>query len=303
MNPLERGARPHTRADHTLPARRFTSRQRKHFAFSVVAPTALSVVLPVLAPELVFMDWFTGAATLLITWSLVGGFGISVGFHRLFSHRSFHASPLCRMALGILGCMAAQGSTTYWVSLHRMHHARSDKPGDPHSPQPAAHTQATAWPFFQGHLGWVIRHDVPAPSRYARDLIADPLIGRVDRFYVLWVLLGVFLPGLVLAGVLRNAGYFFVGAFWGGILRIALGHHIIWAINSWCHTAPNRNADTGDHSRNVIWISLISFGESWHRNHHLNPTSPKFSRKQFLQPDIGWWMLGLLRVLGMAKIK
>lgn len=285
---------------HTLPAATFAAAQRRHFVLSVLLPTVGALALPGLVPLPQHAGW--AAALGLGMWFLVGGVGVSVGLHRHFAHRSFEAHPALRRVLAALGGMAAQGTVSYWVSLHRMHHAASDRPGDPHSPQPAAWpgTPARWAAAWRGHLGWVWRHDVPNPRRYARELLADELVRAADRRYPLWVALGLLLPGAVGALALGGWPGFTFGVYWGGVLRLVLGQHVIWAINSLCHLAGARPHETGDASRNVAWLALLSWGESWHNNHHAQPTRARFGRG-WRQPDIGWWVVRAFVALGWAR--
>ena len=289
----------HTSHRNTLPAHRFRTRQRSHFVVCVLLPTVLAVLLPFVLPS----NWlsFGGVGLWAAMWFLVGGVGVSVGLHRHFAHRAFAATPLLRAAMAVFGCMAAQGTVCYWVALHRSHHTHSDQPGDSHSPIPAAQGMQGQWAaFVQGHIGWVWRHDVPSPIRYAADLIRDPLVVRVDRLYNWIVFSGVALPGAMGVVIWGGWGGFLIGAYWGGIVRIAVGHHIIWAINSVCHFAGQRPHDTGDHSANVWWLSWLSFGESWHNNHHQAPTSASFQHRWW-QVDIGWAFIQLAGRLGWAS--
>lgn len=292
---------------HVMPAAPFRPAQRRHFALAVLLPTLGTLALPWLpAPWSPWQAPLPALALLLGMWFLVGGLGVSVGLHRLFSHRSFEAKPALRAALGFLGAMAAQGPLVYWVALHRMHHAASDQPGDPHSPRaeawPAAPAGRSRWrAAWQGHIGWVQAHDVPKPTRYARELIADPLAQRLNRAYPLAVAAGLLLPalaGLLLVGGAEGALF---GLYWGGVVRIALGHHVIWAINSWCHLAGRRVHDTPDGSTNVAWLALPSWGESWHNHHHARPTSPRFGQG-WREPDVGWWSVRLFVALGWARL-
>jgi stearoyl-CoA desaturase (Delta-9 desaturase) len=300
---------------HTMPAAPFRSSQRRHFLLSVLLPTATVFAAPWLLPASL-SPWHSPVWALLIwgvMWFLVGGVGVSVGLHRCFSHRSFEAKPALRAALGVLGNMAAQGPVLYWVSLHRLHHAASDQPGDPHSPKaqawvaPTDLTPKPSWKAaLQGHVGWVLAHDVPKPTRYARELLADPLVRRLNRAYSASVALGFLLPAAAGAALLHSshgwlAGALF-GAYWGGVLRIALGHHIIWAINSWCHLGAQRPHDTADHSANVAPLALLSWGESWHNNHHARPTSARFGQGP-LQVDVGWWVVQAFVRLGWARLR
>lgn len=284
---------------HTLPAHRFKSRQRGHFLLCVALPTFLALVMPFALPA----GWLSVQGLLLwwVMWFLVGGVGVSVGLHRHFSHRAFAAKPVLRAAMAILGCMAGQGTVSYWVALHRSHHSHSDQPGDSHSPSPGAQGNIGKWQaFWQGHVCWVWRHDVPSPVRYAAELMRDPLIVRIDSYYWWIVASGVVLPGLAGVVLWGGASGFWIGAFWGGVFRMALGHHIIWAINSVCHFAGQRPHDTGDHSANVWWLSVLSFGESWHNNHHQAPTSANFKHRWW-QSDMGWAFIRLVEYLGWVS--
>jgi len=286
---------------HVMPAAPFASAQRRHFAMSVLLPTVAMLVLPWWLPLMQQPGW--AAVLLLGMWFLVGGVGVSVGLHRHFSHRSFEAVPALRAVLGVLGSMAAQGPVVYWVSLHRMHHAASDRPGDPHSPR------ASAWPghghwraFWRGHIGWVLSHDVPRPTRYARELIADPLLRRLNGAYPACVAAGVLLPAAAGWALLGGWQGLVFGAYWGGLVRIALGHHVIWAINSCCHVWGRRPNATADGSGNVAWLSLLSWGESWHNNHHARPVQARFGQG-WQQPDVGWWVIRTFAALGWARVR
>jgi stearoyl-CoA desaturase (Delta-9 desaturase) len=293
---------------HTMPAAQFRFAQRRHFVLSVLLPTALALAAPLVLP-VSLSPWHSpglASALWLGMWFVVGGVGVSVGLHRHFSHRSFDAAPGLRALLGVCGSMAAQGPVIYWVALHRMHHAASDRPGDPHSPR------ASAWPgpsgqgrwraALQGHAGWVLDHDVPKPTRYARELIGDPLVRRLAKAYPLCVAAGVVLPALVAWAAMGGWAGLLFGAYWGGVVRIALGHHVIWAINSWCHLRGTRAHDTADSSANVAWLSLVSWGESWHNNHHARPTQARFG-DGIAQPDIGWWVVRAFVALGWARLR
>lgn len=281
-----------------LPAARVRSQQLKHFILCQAAPMVLTVLLPFVLPS----GWFAvpWIVLMLLMWLLVGGLGVSVGLHRHFAHRAFNASRATRIVMAVAGCMAAQGPVSYWVGIHRRHHTFSDRAGDPHSPHRDANggrNSVTA--FLRGHVGWAISHDVPMPSRYSADLIRDPIIAWVDRHYWWMVGAGIVIPGLI--GVAMRGGIegFVLGAYWGGIVRIAFGHNVIWSINSWCHTTGRRVYDTGDRSRNVLLLSLISFGESWHNNHHQSPASAKFAHRWW-EVDIGWAIIRALKALGLA---
>jgi stearoyl-CoA desaturase (delta-9 desaturase) len=296
---------PATPVVHAMPAAPFQGAQRRHFLLAVALPTVAGLLLPLALP--VAHHWGWALALWLSMWFLVGGVGVSVGLHRHFSHRSFEAVPALRAVLGVCGAMAAQGPVVYWVSLHRMHHAASDRPGDPHSPCASAWPGAPAWrAALQGHVGWVLGHDVPKPTRYARELIGDLLVRRLSAAYPLCVAAGLVLPALVALLVLgREMGPWMAlafGAYWGGVVRIAVGHQVIWAINSWCHLWGSRPHETREGSRNVALLSLLSWGESWHNHHHAHPAEARFGQG-WRQPDIGWWVVRGCVALGWARLR
>ena len=277
-----------------------TAAQQRHFIVSFVLPVVLALVLPWLAP--VFDQPALALASFLLMGTIAGGLGISVGFHRLFAHRALSVTPGLRLACAVAGQMAAQGPVVYWVALHRRHHVFSDLPGDPHSPNlsatPGARSRLKA--FVAGHLGWAWSHPVPVPSRYVPDLLAEPMMMRVSRAYWWCVAAGLALPsalGAAWTGDLHGA---FVGLYWGGVVRLVVEHQTIWAINSVCHFFGSRPHDTPDNSRNNAWLALLSFGESWHNNHHHAPTSARFADRRW-QIDIGWWIIKGLSALGQVR--
>jgi len=204
------------------------------------------------------------------------GLGITVGFHRHFTHRAFKTSKPVRAALAILGTAAIEGPITAWVADHRKHHAFSDQQGDPHSPHvDHGHgLRGALRGLAHAHLGWLFLHTQRGnKARYAPDLIADPVIRFIDRTTLLWIALGLLAPfgmGWALGGSLQ-AGL--TGLLWGGAVRILLLHHVTFSINSLCHFFGRRRFETGDESRNLAWLAPLSFGEAWHNNHHAFPTS------------------------------
>jgi len=206
------------------------------------------------------------------------GFGITVGFHRLFTHRSFKTGRVMRFVWAVLGSMALEGPVIEWVAYHRRHHRFSDAEGDPHSPH-VGHGSGILGALrglFYAHVGWVLFSDEPAEeARYAPDLMADPAVRFVDRTFILWALAGLALPfglGVALTGTVFGG---LMGLLWGGAVRIFVLHHITFCINSLCHFFGRRDFETGDESRNLAWLAPLSFGEAWHNNHHAFPTSAR----------------------------
>jgi len=233
---------------------------------------------------------------------LLTGLGITVGFHRLFTHRSFKAKPAVRGALAIFGSAAIEGPITAWVADHRKHHAFADVPGDPHSPHV---DHGRGWSgalrgLLHAHVGWLFIHtDRAAKDRYARDLQADPFIRWVDRTFILWALVGQLVPfglGWLIGGTLETA---LTGLLWGGAVRLLLLHHMTYSINSLCHFIGRRRFETPDMSRNVFWLAPLTFGESWHNNHHAFPTSATHGLGRF-QFDPSAIVIGLLERAGLV---
>ncbi|HMH47520.1 MAG TPA: acyl-CoA desaturase [Solirubrobacteraceae bacterium] len=238
---------------------------------------------------------------LFITY-LFTGMGITVGFHRLFTHRSFETTRALRVAFAVFGSMAVEGPLIEWVSTHRKHHRYSDRTGDPHSPHAEC---APGWRGALGglahaHVGWIFRgEDIANPRRYAKDLLADRDLRFIDRAFPLWVLAGLALPfglGLALTGSVLGG---LTGLLWGGAVRIFLLHHATFSINSLCHFFGRRSFTTGDESRNLAWLAPITFGEAWHNNHHAFPTSARHGLGR-LQPDPGAWLIGGLERCRLA---
>ncbi|HEX8744030.1 MAG TPA: acyl-CoA desaturase [Thermoleophilaceae bacterium] len=229
---------------------------------------------------------------LAIVYALTGA-GITVGFHRLFTHRSFKTTRPLRALFAVLGSMAVEGSVIEWVATHRKHHAFSDRHGDPHSPHA---DRAPGWRgvvrgLGHAHVGWMFRgRDMANPARYAKDLLADVDLRFISRTFPLWVVAGLALPfglGVALSGSVMGG---LTGLLWGGAVRILLLHHATFSINSLCHFFGRAPFGTGDESRNLAWLAPITFGESWHNNHHAFPTSARhgLARRQL---DPGAWLI------------
>jgi stearoyl-CoA desaturase (delta-9 desaturase) len=230
------------------------------------------------------------------------GFGVTVGFHRLLTHRSFKTSRALRVVFAALGSAAVEGPVIEWVATHRKHHRFSDAEGDPHSPHVG---HGTGWAgalrgLFYAHIGWVFRDaEVADERRYAKDLLADASIRFVDRTFVLWGLLGLAFPfglGVALTGSLIGG---LTGLLWGGAVRIFLLHHATFSINSLCHFFGKRSFETPDESRNLAWLALPTGGEAWHNNHHAFPTSFRHGLGRW-QIDTSAALIRLLESLGLA---
>jgi stearoyl-CoA desaturase (Delta-9 desaturase) len=215
----------------------------------------------------------------LVTFAIVyalTGLGVTIGFHRHLTHRSFQTTRWLRGTLAALGSAAIEGPVISWVADHRKHHAFSDEDGDPHSPH-VGHgggLKGTLRGLFHAHLGWLFIHTQRgAKRRYAPDLVRDPVISFVNRTFVLWAILGLAVPfviGFAVGGTLV-AGL--TALLWGGGVRVFVVHHLTFSINSLCHVFGRRPFETGDESRNLAWLAPFTFGEAWHNNHHAFPTS------------------------------
>ncbi len=217
------------------------------------------------------------------------GLGVTVGFHRLFTHRSFKAKPAVRGTLAILGSIAIEGPVISWVADHRKHHAFSDKPGDPHSPHVdhGGGLRGELRGFVHAHIGWLFVHDQRGSrGRYAPDLLRDPVVSFVDRTFVLWAVGGLVLPFLLGFAIGGSLAAGLTALLWGGLVRLFVLHHLTYSINSVCHVFGRRRFATTDESRNVFWLALPTFGEAWHNNHHAFPTSARHGlRKWELDPS------------------
>jgi stearoyl-CoA desaturase (delta-9 desaturase) len=262
---------------------------------SVVPFLALGVVCWQVWAEL--LHW-SDIAVFAILYVLTG-FGVTVGFHRLFTHRAFATKRWLRGVLAALGSAAIEGPVISWVADHRKHHAFADQPGDPHSPHV---DHGVGWRgalrgLAHAHMGWLFLHTQRgARKRYAPDLIADPVVSFVDRTFLVWAVGGLgaaFGLGWLIGGTLTAA---LTGLLWGGAVRLLVLHHVTFSINSLCHFFGRRRFDTGDESRNLAWLSLLSFGESWHNNHHAFPTSATHGLR--------WWEIDTssLLIRGLERV-
>jgi len=240
--------------------------------------------------------------TILFVGYLVAGLGITVGYHRLFTHRSFQTFRVVRYAFAILGQLAVEGNVVSWVANHRKHHQFADRSGDPHSPHADRGDGFVEGlkGLWHAHTGWLFDADATAdPRRYAKDVLDDRGLRIISCLFVPMVVLSLVIPGLVGWAWIGGRYGFLAGVVWGGAIRILLLHHVTWSINSICHYWGRRRFVVRDESRNVWWLAWLSFGESWHNNHHAFPSSA-FHGLRAIEIDPGGWLIWVLERIGLA---
>ena len=219
--------------------------------------------------------------TLLLAMYTLTALGVTIGFHRMLTHRSFRPHPVVKFILLVLGSMSLEGAALEWAATHIKHHAHADREGDPHSPVEG---------FFHAHIGWFLKDSMADPNVYCKNLVKDPIVVFVSRTFFLWVALSLLIP-FALGG--------WTGLLWGGLVRIFLAHHVTWSVNSVCHTFGKRSYETPDQSRNEWIIGLLAFGEGWHNNHHAFPRSA-FHGLRWWQFDLSGYVIWTLERIGLV---
>ena len=237
----------------------------------------------------------------VVTYTLTG-LGVTVGFHRLLTHRSFRTYRWVRVAAAILGSAAVEGPVIEWVATHRKHHRFSDAEGDPHSPHVGRRGGliGALGGLVHAHIGWVFSDpEVADEARYAKDLLDDRAIVFVDRTFVVWALAGLAFPfglGVALTGSVIGG---LTAMLWGGAARLFVLHHATFSVNSLCHFFGRQPFATGDESRNLAWLAPLTFGESWHNGHHAFPTSARHGLER-RQLDLSAVVISGLERVGLA---
>jgi stearoyl-CoA desaturase (delta-9 desaturase) len=247
-------------------------------------------------------DWVS--LTLMLVMYCVTGLGVTLGYHRLFTHRAFETNAFIKVVLIIMGSMAAEGYLLTWVAQHRRHHQSPDQEGDPHSPH--LHGEGVRGlfaGFWHSHIGWFLQPPDQEIYQYVSDLWRDPLTRRMGGLFKLWVVLGLALPAAI-GGLAEHSWHgALLGLIWGGFVRMFLIHHVTWSINSVCHLWGGRRFQTVDHSKNNAIFGILAFGEGWHNNHHAFPTSARHGLAWW-QIDTSWLLLLVLQRLGLVwKLK
>jgi stearoyl-CoA desaturase (delta-9 desaturase) len=222
--------------------------------------------------------------------------GITVGYHRLLTHRSFEAHPTVRLVLIVLGAMAGEGPPMFWAATHRRHHHFSDQLGDPHSPVRDGVTTLAS--FVHAHVGWMFTEVPTDPLRHAADLMKDQAVLAINRHAMKILAVGILLPGL-LCFALEGPWGLVDGIVWGGLFRMFVVQNVTWSINSVCHVFGRRRFPTREGSRNNWLLGLLAFGEGWHNNHHADQMSAAHGLAWF-ELDVSWLVIRLLRALGFV---
>ena len=241
-----------------------------------------------------FCFHWSSLAIFLAMWLLCQNVGIAVSYHRQLTHRGFTTPKWLEHIMAVCGTMALQGSPIYWVAVHRMHHRYTDRPGDPHSPRDGK---------WWSHMGWILRgalhNETSMISRYAPDLRRDVFY----RWLEVWHWLPITLTGIVLLGGGTVVGGWKLGLswlLWGALLRIAIGFHVTWLVNSATHLWGSRRFNTEDDSTNNWWVALLTGGEGWHNNHHAHPVSATHGMAWW-ELDLNYWIIRVLALLGLAR--
>ena len=271
--------------------------QKVHASLIVVVPTIGTIYA-------LYLAWNYGVTVtdilLLLVFYCFTMLGITLGYHRLFSHRSFKAKTWFRVLLAIAGSTAAQGSVVYWVSNHRRHHQYTDLPGDLHSPYVRDEGEMDiVTGFWHSHMGWTFGHRMTNALMFAKDIYRDNAISRANRLYYVWVFGGLILPA-VIGGLISGTWYGgFTGFLWGGLVRLFLAYHFVNGIDSVTHIFGTQPFKSDDHSvNNAVW-AVATLGEGWHNNHHAFPTSAVLGLEWY-QVDPGAWVLKVMRAIGQV---
>jgi len=269
--------------------------------------TLVMTVLPLLAAVGAIVKlWGTGISgldlALFLSFYGLTGLGITVGYHRLFTHRSFRAVKPVRIALAVLGGMAVEGSVVQWCATHRRHHAYADQFGDPHSPHlvQAPGLKGVLLGLWHAHSGWLFGDEMTNEQEWVPDLLAEPAIVRVGRSFPLLTVATFTLPPLIALAVTGSFTAMLTAFLWGTLVRIFLLHHVTWSINSICHFYGREAYRAKDESKNVWALSPISFGESWHNNHHAFQWSARLGLRAW-QIDVGWYAIKVLSALHLVR--
>jgi stearoyl-CoA desaturase (delta-9 desaturase) len=277
---------------------------------NLISPLSRAIdITAIIVPFLLFVGigivlWGRGLnwaqMVVMFVMYMLTGFGVTVGFHRLFTHRSFETPRFMRLTFAILGSMSVQGPLLWWVAMHRRHHHHSDSQGDPHSPHVngggVLGVVAGAW---HSHVGWLFKGDEPGATRYVGDLVKEKSMKTISELYPLWVAISLIFPAILGGLLTRSWSGAFWGFAWGGVARVFFVHHITWSVNSACHLWGSQEFQSHDHSRNNAVVGLLALGEGWHNNHHAFPNSARHGLRWW-QFDSSYCVIWCLSKLGLA---
>jgi stearoyl-CoA desaturase (delta-9 desaturase) len=275
---------------------------REHRFF--ILTTSVVPLLGVAAAVVLLWDQAVGPADIVVfvIMATITGLGVTIGYHRLLTHRAFQTFRPLRLFFVVAGAMAAQGPPIIWAAHHRRHHRVADKPGDPHSPY--ANDEPGVLGALKGlwhsHLGWLFNTELTSdPMRYTPDLVRDRDLRFISGNFFWFVLAGLVLPGFIGLALTGTAVGFAGGVLWGGLVRLFIGNHTTYAINSLGHYFGSRRFPTADESRNISWLALVSWGEAWHNNHHAFPRSASHGMRWY-EVDISAIIIFALEKLGLV---
>jgi stearoyl-CoA desaturase (Delta-9 desaturase) len=231
---------------------------------------------------------------------LATGLGITVGFHRLFTHKSFETYKPLQALFAVLGSMAVEGPVFRWVAQHRQHHQHSDEAMDPHSPHlHGGGFKGMLKGLWHSHAGWLFSKESPKLNKYIPDLMKSRVLTWVSETFTLWAVVGVLLPTLLGGLITLSWTGALLGFIWGGLVRIFLVHHVTWSINSVCHLWGSKPFRSHDESRNNVVFGVLAMGEGWHNNHHAFPTSARHGLRWW-QVDLSYYVIRTMECLGLA---
>ncbi len=265
----------------------------------------LAIVIPLLAVVVApFMVWGWGFRwtdlALLLSLYVLTVLGITVGYHRLFVHRSFETNMVVKFVFAVLGSMAVQGPLMTWVGMHRRHHQHSDTAGDPHSPHGhGGGVLGVLRGMWHAHIGWLFDADPPDLDRYVQDLRRSRALRVASALFPVWVGIGLLIPAMVGGLITGTWTGMLTGLVWGGLVRVFLVHHVTWSVNSACHLWGLRPYRSSDESRDNAVFGVLALGEGWHNTHNAFPTSARHGLRWW-QIDVSYWVIWTLARLGIA---
>ena len=276
-----------------------STEQKVMMLTAVIMPFVGVIIATVMLWQIGLVSW-PYIAMVIGGW-LITTLGITIGFHRLCSHKAFDTYPWVRLVWTALGTMSIEGAPLTWCAVHRRHHSHSDKEGDPHSPNLDGHTIfGRLKGLFHGQIGWLFTGYWSKPNyeKWIPDLIKDKMLVRMNDNYFVLVLLSLAIPTIIGFCIDSWSGAA-LGFLWGGLVRVFVTHHITWSINSICHVFGKRDYKSSDHSTNNAICGILACGEGWHNNHHAFPSSARHGLKWW-QFDLSWIVIKLMSYVGLA---